>query len=83
MAVSDESDSKIYSNFITLRKVNFIEGHNVFKIHYDFTKDHVEVKKELIRAIDETITTRIVKEMQPKVGFYCPCKVEGRHIATI
>ena len=21
--------------------------------------------------------------MKPKVGFYCPCKVEGRHIATI
>ena len=85
----DESDSKIYSNFITLRKidggkVDFIEDHNVFEVHYKFTKDQVEVKKELIRAIDETITTRrIVKEMQPEVGFYCPCKVEGKHVATI
>ena len=56
----------------------------MFKIHYDFTKDCVEVKKELIRAINETITTRrIVKEMQLEVGFYCPYKVEDRHIATI
>ena len=87
--VIDESDSKIYSNFIALRKigggkVDFIEDHNVFMIYYEFTQDRVKVKKELIRAIDETITTRkIVKEMQPEVGFYCPCKMEGRHIATI
>ena len=44
----------------------------------------MELKKELIRAIDETITTRrIVKEMHPEVGFYCLCKVKGTHIATI
>ena len=87
--VIDESDSKIYSNFITLRKIDggkisFIEEQNVFEIHYEFTDDQVEVKKELIRAIDETITTRrIVKEIQPEVGFYCPCKMEGTHVATI
>ena len=87
--VIDESDSKIYSNFITLRKigrgkVDFIEDHNVFKIHYKFTQDCIEVKKELIIAINETITTRkIIKEMQPEVGFYCPCNVDGTHIATI
>ena len=73
--VNDESDSKIFSNFITLRriggrKVDFVEDHNVFKIHYEFTKDLVKVKKELIRAINETITTRrIIKEMQTEVGF--------------
>ena len=87
--VIDESDSKIYSNFITLRKigrgkVDFIEDHNVFKIYYKFIQDCIEVKKELMRAINETITTRkIVKEMQPEVGFYCPCNVDGTHIATI
>ena len=87
--VIDESDSKIYSNFIALRKigrgkVDFIEDHNLFKIYYKFTQDCIEVKKELIIAINETITTRrIVKEMQPEVGFYCPCKVGGSHIATI
>ena len=87
--VIDDSDSKIYSNYITLRKigggkVDFIEDHNVFKICYEFTQNRIEVKKELIKAINETITTRrIVKEMQPEVGFYCPCKVEGRHIAII
>ena len=87
--VTDESDSKIYSNYITLRKigggkVSFIEEQNVFEIHYEFTDNQVEIKKELIRAIDETITTRnFVKEMQPEVGFYCPCKMEGTHVATI
>ena len=56
----------------------------MFEIYYELTEGQIEVKKELIRAIDETIATRrIVKEMKPKVGFYCPCKVEGRHIATI
>ena len=87
--VIDESNSKIYSNYITLRKigrgkVSFIEDHNVFKIHYELIEDQVELKKELIRAInDTTITRRIFKEMQPEVGFYCPCKVEAVHVATI
>ena len=87
--VIDESESKIYSNYITLRKigggkVSFIEEHDVFEVCCELTDDQVEVKKELIRAINETITTRrIVKEMQPEVGFYCPCKVEATHVATI
>ena len=87
--VIDESDSKIYSNYMTLRKigggkVSFIEEHDVFEVHCELTEDQVEVKKELITAINETITTRrIVKEMQPEVGFYCPCKVEATHVATI
>ena len=87
--VIDESESKMYSNYITLRKigggkVSFIEEHDVFEVCCELTDDQVEVKKELIRAINETITTRrIVKEMQPEVGFYCPCKVEATHVATI
>ena len=87
--VIDESESKIYSNYITLRKisggkVSFIEEHDVFEVHCELTEDQVEVKKELIKAINETITTRrIVKEMEPEVGFYCPCKVEATHVATI
>ena len=85
----DETDYKIYSNFITLKKIDggiarFIEDHNMFEIYYELTEGQIEVKKELIRAIDEAITTRrIVKEMQPEVGFYCPCIVDGTHIATI
>ena len=89
--VIDESDSKIYSNYITLRKigggkVSFIEEHDLFEVRCELTEDQVEVKKELITAIDETITTRrIIKEMQPEVGFYCPCTVdpEATHVATI
>ena len=42
--VIDESDCKIYSNYITLRKigggkVSFNEEQNVFEIHYEFTDD--------------------------------------------
>ena len=87
--VIDESESKMYSNYITLRKigggkVSFIEEHDVFEVHCELTEDQVEVKKELIRAIDETITTRrIVKEMEQEIGFYCPCKVETTRVATI
>ena len=87
--ILDESESKMYSNFITLKKlvggkVCFIEDHDVFEIHCEFSKDQVEVKKDLVDAINETITTRqIIKEMQPKVAFYCPCEVEGKHIATV
>ena len=87
--VIDESNSKVYSNYITLRKIgggkiSFIEEQNVFEIHCEFTEDQFEVKKELFRAINETITTRrISKEMQPEIGIYCPCKVEGTHVATV
>ena len=87
--ILDESDSKMYSNYVTLKKlvggkVSFIEDHNVFEIHCEFSKDQVDVKKDLVDAINETITTRqIIKEMQPKVAFYCPCEVEGTHIATV
>ena len=87
--ILDESESKMYSNYITLKKmvggkVSFIEDHDVFKIHCEFSKDQVEVKKDLVNAINETITTRqIIKEMQPKVAFYCPCEMEGTHIATV
>ena len=85
----DETDYKIYSNFITLKKISgrkarFIEDHNMFEIQYELTEGQIEVKNELIIAINETIATRrIVKEMQPEVGFYCPCKVGGTHVATI
>ena len=87
--ILDESDSKMYSNYITLKKmvggkVSFIEDHNVFKIHCEFSKDQVEVKKDLVNVINETITTRqVLKEMQPKVAFYCPCEVKSTHIATV
>ena len=87
--ILDESDSKMYSNYITLKKlvggkVSFIEDHDVFEIHCEFSKDQVEVKKDLVDTINETITTRqIIKEMQPKVAFYCPCEMEGTHIATV
>ena len=85
----DETDYKIYSNSITLKKIGggkarFIEDNNMFEVHYELTEGQIKVKKELIRAINETIVTRrIVKEMQPEVGFYCPCKMEGTHVATI
>ena len=87
--ISDESDSKTYSNYVTLKKlvggkVSFIEDHDVFEIHCEISKDQVEVKKDLVNAINETITTRqIIKEMRPKVAFYCPCEVEDTHIATV
>ena len=87
--ILDESESKMYSNYITLKKmvggkVSFIEDHDVFKIHCEFSKDQVEVKKDLVNAINETITSRqIIKEMQPKVAFHCPCEMEGTHIATV
>ena len=84
--ILDESDSKIYSNYITLvgGKVSFIEDIDMFKIHCEFSKDQVEVKKDLVDAINETITTRqIIKEMQPKVAFYCPCEMKSTHIAIV
>ena len=87
--VIDESDSKIYSNFINLRKigrgkVSFIEENDMFEVHCEVTKDQSEVKKELIKAIEDTIEKRmIITEVQPEVGFYCPCEMEGTHIATI
>ena len=87
--ILDESDSKMYSNYITLKKlaggkVSFIEDHDVFEIHCEFSKDQIEVKNDLVNTINETIATRqIIKEMQPKVAFYCPCEVEGTHIATV
>ena len=87
--VIDESESKIYSNFITLRKigrgkVSFVEENDVFEVHCELTKDQSEVKKELIKAIEDTIEKRmIITEVQPEEGFYCPCEIEGTHIATI
>ena len=87
--ILDESDSKMYSNYITLKKlvgekVSFIEDHDLFEIHCEFSKDQIEVKNDLVNTINETITSRqIIKEMQPKVAFYCPCEVEGTHIATV
>ena len=87
--VIDESKSKIYSNFITLRKigrgkVSFVEENDVFEVHCELTKDQSEVKKELIKAIEDTIEKRmIITEVQPEEGFYCPCEIEGTHIATI
>ena len=87
--ILDESDSQMYSNYVTLKKlvggkVSFIEGHDMFEIHCEISKDQVEVKKDLVNAINETITSRqIIEEMRPKVAFYCPCKVEGKHVATI
>ena len=88
MWVIDESESKMYSNYITLRKIGggkviFIEEYDKFEVCCELIDDQVEVKKELIRAINETIATRIVKEMEPEIGFYCPCKVETTHVATI
>ena len=85
----DESDSKMYSNYVTLKKlvggkVSFIEDHDVFEIHCEFSKDQVEVKKDLVNAINKTITSRqIIKEMRPKVVFYCPCEEKSTHIATV
>ena len=87
--ILDESDSKTYSNYVTLKKlvggkVSFIEDHDVFEIHCEFSKDQVEVKKDLVNAINETITSRqIIKEMRPKVAFYCPCEGKSTHIATV
>ena len=87
--ILDESDFKSYSNYVTLKKlvggkVSFVEDHDLFEIHCEFSKDQVEVKKDLVNAINETIITRqIIKEMQPKVAFYCPCEVEGKHVATV
>ena len=87
--ILDESDSKMYSNYVTLKKVeggkvSFIEDHDVFEIHCDFSKDQIEVKKDLVNAINETITSRqIIKEMRPKVAFYCPCEEKSTHIATV
>ena len=87
--ILDESDSKMYSNYITLKKlvggkVSFIEDHDKFEIHCEFSKDQVEVKKDLVNAINETITSRqIIEEMRPKVAFYCPCEGKSTHIATV
>ena len=87
--ILDESDSKMYSNYVTLKKVeggkvSFIEDHDVFEIHCDFSKDQIEVKKDLVNAINETITSRqIIKEMRPKVAFYCPCEEKSTHIAKV
>ena len=87
--ILDESDFKTYSNYVTLKKVeggkvSFIEDHDLFEIHCEFSKDQVEVKKDLVNAINETITSRqIIKEMRPKVAFYCPCEGKSTHIATI
>ena len=65
-------------------KVSFIEDHDVFEIHCEFSKDQVEVKKDLVNAINKTITSRqIIKEMRPKVAFYCPCEEKSIHIAII
>ena len=33
-------------------------------------EDQMELKKEIIRAINNIIITRIIKKMQPEVGFY-------------
>ena len=85
----DESDSKMYSNYVTLKKlvggkVSFIEDHDMFEIHCEFSKDQVEVKKDLVNAINKTITSRqIIKEMRPKVAFYCPCEEKSTHIAKV
>ena len=87
--ILDESDSKMYSNYIILKKlvggkVSFIEDHDVFEVHCEFSNYQVEVKKDLVNVINETITSRqIIKEMQPKVAFYCPCEVEGTHVAIV
>ena len=87
--ILDESDSKMYSNYVTLKKlvggkVVFIEDHDIFKIHCEFSKDQVEVKKDLVNTINETITSRqIIEEMRLKVAFYCPCEGKNTHIATV
>ncbi|XP_019862545.1 PREDICTED: uncharacterized protein LOC109591211 [Amphimedon queenslandica] len=80
-----------FSNFCTLQrqilkgrylKIALVERLNCIEIYCDEAQHRLKAKTELVNAIDSVMEVLKLSE-KPSLVFYCPCKKEGEHVATV